>query len=176
MELRPLLKSYGCHSEGGAGDDEMVPCSPPLGGERGGFKNEINFFPSTSLKSSDLLEIFPLNSLKEDCGDLSSWARRGLILLDKTWNSSPQPHRRRCHFFYFSPSIPERKYQPLHDCQFTTCEVLGPSRAYAITDEHISKKSQSQRWRLQAQDAFPPDPTQARSALPPTLLNPFDHL
>ncbi len=53
------------HSEGGAGDDEMVPCSPSrsilgakrkglMGGERGGVKNGSTLFPSTSLKSSEV--------------------------------------------------------------------------------------------------------------------------
>ena len=35
LEVGPTWNHKGSHSEGGAGDNEMVPCSPPLGGERG---------------------------------------------------------------------------------------------------------------------------------------------
>ncbi|MEA1977183.1 MAG: hypothetical protein U9N80_04725, partial [Chloroflexota bacterium] len=47
VEVRPSWKSTDSHSEGGAGDDEMVPCSPH-GGRTGVRKKLQQLSPPTS--------------------------------------------------------------------------------------------------------------------------------
>jgi len=44
LEVGPTWNHKGSHSEGGAGDDEMVPFSPRIGGRTGGVRKTVLLF------------------------------------------------------------------------------------------------------------------------------------